>query len=174
MTLAPNRNSPRRGVLWFGTVAMLLFTALMVVFFNQAGWHAPQMAFVGVCSAITFGLALNLIDGSRFFWLLRVATFAVFAGLFWDVIDQSFVHRHPLSFDNPGAPSFFNALRGFLFFGLPSLLYTLWGSPWGKLGTPDPREVTRTDLLILKLAIYGRWLALGMTLLVLALLVVRQ
>lgn len=153
---------------------MLLFTALMVVFFNQAGWHTPQLAFVGVCGAMTFGLALILINGSRFFWLLRVATFAVFAVLFWYVIDQGFIHRHPLSLDNPGAPSFFNALRGFLFFGLPCLLYTLWGSAWGKLGTLDPREVTRTDFLILKLAIYGRWLALGMTLLVLALLVVRH
>jgi hypothetical protein len=57
---------------------------------------------------------------------------------------------------------------------LPSLLYTLWGSPWGKLGAPDPRKVTRSDFLILKLAIYGRWLSLGMTLLVLALLVLRH
>ena len=115
MTTAPDRNVPRRGVLWFGTVAMLLFTALMVVFFNQAGWHTPQLAFVGVCGAMTFGLALILINGSRFFWWLRVATFAVFAVLFWYVIDQGFIHRHPLSLDNPGAPSFFNALRGFLF-----------------------------------------------------------
>lgn len=155
-------------------VAMLLFTALMVVSFNQAGWHAPQLAFVGVCGAITFGLALILINGSRFFWLLRVVTFTVFAVLFWYVIDQGFIHRHPLTVDDPGAPSFLNALRGFLLFGLPSLLYTLWGSQWGKLGTPEPRDVTRTDILILKLAMYGRWLALGMTLLVLALFVLRH
>ena len=83
---------------------------------------------------MTFGLALILINGSRFFWLLRVATFAVFAVLFWYVIDQGFIHRHPLSLDNPGAPSFFNALRGFLFFGLPCLLLHVVGKRLGQVG----------------------------------------
>lgn len=62
--------------------------------------------------------------------------------------------------------------RDILWFG--AVLYTLWGSPWGKLGAADPRKVTRSDFLVLKLAIYARWLSLGMTLLVLALLVVRR
>jgi hypothetical protein len=174
MTRAPDRNFPRRGILWFGSVAMLLFTALMAVFFSQAGWHTPQLAFVGICGAITFGLGLILVNASRFFWVIRVATFVVFAVSFWYVVDQGFIHRHPLSIGDPSAPSFFNSVRGFLFFGLPCLLYTLWGSPWGKLGGPDPRKVTRADFLILKLAIYGRWISLGMTLLVLALLMVRH
>jgi hypothetical protein len=126
MTTAPDRNVPRRGILWFGLVAMLLFTALMAVFFSQSGWHAPQLVFVGICGAITVGLGLVLVDASRFSWLIRVATFVVFALFFWYVVDEGFIHRHPSSIGEPGAPSFFNAVRGFLFFGLPSLLYTLF------------------------------------------------
>lgn len=174
MTTVPDRNVPRRGILWFGLVTMLLFTALMAVFFNQSGWHAPQLLFVGVCGAITVGLGLVLVDASRFSWLMRVATFVVFAVFFWYVVNEGFIHRQSSSIGDPGAPSFFNAVRGFLLFGLPSLLYTLWGSPWGKLGASDPRQVTRSDFLILKVAIYARWLALGMTLLVLALLPLRH
>jgi hypothetical protein len=174
MTTAPDRNVPHRGILWFGLVTMLLFTVLMAAFFSQTGWHTPQLVFVAICGAITFGLGLILVNAARFFWVLRVATFVVFAVLFWYVVDQGFIHRRPLSIGDPAAPSFFNAVRGFLFFGFPCLLYTWWGSPWGKLGAPDPLKVTRTDFLILKLAIYGRWLSLGMTLLVLGLLMVRH
>jgi hypothetical protein len=174
MKIAANRNVSSRGILWFGSVAMLFFTAFMAFFFNETGWHIPQMVLIAVCSAITSGLVLTLVNASRFWWGMRVVTSIIFAVSFWYVVDQGFIHRHASQIGDAGAASLFNAVRCFLLFGLPSLLYTLWGSTWGKLGAVAPRNITTTDVLILKLAAWGRWLFLGMTLLVLAALLVRS
>jgi hypothetical protein len=163
-----DRNVPRRGVLWFAVIALGLCTGFMALFFAQRGWHAADVGFVAVCSIVTLALLATLMNAARYWWAMRVVTFIIFSLSFWYLIDEAFINRHPEQIGNPGEVSTFNAIRGFLFFGLPSLLYTLWGSTWGKLGTPKPTAVTNADILILRLAIYGRWLFLALTVLTLA------
>jgi len=174
MSQTTNRNVPRRSILWFASVAMVLFTVLMAFFFTESGWHTAEMAFVAVCGAIAFGLVVTLISASRFWWGMRIVSFILFAISFWFLVDEGFLHPHPTRIDDPGAPSMFNAIRMFLFFGLPSLLYTLWGSTWGKLGTSNPRNIDKSDIFTLRVAVYGRWLFLGMTLVVLLAAIMRS
>ena len=162
------QNTPRRGVLWFASIAMALFTGFMSLFFAQRGWRTFDVVFVAVCIVITFGLIVTLVDSVRFWWGMRLVTSVIFSISFWYVLNEGFIHPHGMHFGQPGEASLFNAVRGFLFFGLPSLLYTLWGSTWGKLGTPGLRNVTRADFLVLKIAIYSRWLFLAATLMTVA------
>lgn len=90
MNAAPNRNVARRGMLWFCTVAMLLFIGVMALAINQDGWHTPQVALMGICAAVTLGLILTLVNASRFWWAMRVVTFIIFSLSFSYVIYEGF------------------------------------------------------------------------------------
>jgi hypothetical protein len=164
MQTVRDRNVPRRGVLWFGAVTLGLITAFMSLVFSQSGWTTASMAFVAICTVATFGLVLTLVNASRFAWGIRIVTFLMFVTFFWSLISASFIHRAPLHAEAAGEPSALDAIRGFLFFGLPSLIYTLWGSTWGKVGLQNPERPTRADVAVLRLAIYGRWAFLVLTL----------
>jgi hypothetical protein len=133
----------------------------MASFFSQSGWTIATMAFVAICTAATFGLLLTLINAARFWWGMRAVTFIMFATVFWSLISNAFgrqgVHRDD-------DLSSLDAIRAFLFFGLPSLLFTLWGSTWGKLGRDRPEHPTRADVVVLRVATIGRWTFLALTL----------
>jgi hypothetical protein len=163
MKVASNRNVPRRGVLWFGTITLGAITGFMALFFSQSSWSTAAMAFVAICTAATFGLLLTLINAARFWWGMRLVTLIMFATVFWSLISAAF-SRHELH--GPDEMSSLDAIRAFLFFGLPSLLYTLWGSTWGKLGRDSPAYPTRADVVVLRMAIIGRWVFLALTLVV--------
>ena len=165
MKTVPDQNVPRRGVLWLGAITLGLITAFMALFFSQSGWTTPAMAFEAICAAATCGLILTLVSAARFWWGMRIVTFLMFAVFFWSLVDAAFIHRHMAGSD---ALSTINSFRGFLFVGLPGLLYTLWGSTWGKLGQQRPKNPTRTDLTVLRVAVLSRWLFLALTLIVVA------
>jgi hypothetical protein len=165
MKAVSDRNVPRRGLLWFGAITLGLITGFMALFFSQSGWTTPSMAFEAICVAATIGLILTLINAARFWWGMRIVTLLMFAVFFWSLVDAAFVRRQTAGSDEV---STINSLRAFLFFGLPSLLYTLWGSTWGKLGQQTPKNPTRADLTVLKIAIFSRWLFLALTLIVVA------
>jgi hypothetical protein len=137
----------------------------MALFFSQSGWTTPAIAFEAICAAATVGLILTLINAGRFWWGMRIVTFLMFAVFFCNLVDTAFVHRQMAESDGL---STINSIRAFLIIGLPSLLYTLWGSTWGKLGQQQPKNPTRTDLTVLRIAILSRWLFLGLTLIVAA------
>jgi hypothetical protein len=162
-----NSEVPRRGLLWFGAVAMTLFTAVMYFFLGQSGWTASSVAFDFVCGVISVALMLTLIDQRRYWWALRVVTGIVFILCIGYLIDEFFVKHQPITFGAPGAESPLNALRAFLIFGLPCLLYTLWGSTWGKVGQTNPGKLTRADIATFHVARLSRWLFLLLTVMVL-------
>jgi hypothetical protein len=135
----------------------------MALFFSQSGWTTAAMAFVAICTAATVGLLLTLVNAARFWWAMRVVTLIMFATVFWSLISSAFGQRELHEHDDLSS---FDAIRAFLFFGLPSLLYTLWGSTWGKLGHDRPDNPTRADVVVLRMAIIGRWVFLALTLVV--------
>ena len=98
-----NSEVPRRGLLWFGTVAMALFTGVMYFFFGQSGWTASSIAFEFVCGVISVALALTLIDQRRYWWALRVFTGIVFILCMGYLIDEFFVKHQPIKLGDPGA-----------------------------------------------------------------------
>lgn len=163
MKAVSDRNVPRRGVLWFGAITLGLITGFMALFFSQSGWTTPAIAFEAICAAATIGLIFTLVSAARFWWGMRLVTLLMFAVFFWGLVDATFIHRQIAGSDGL---STINAIRAFLFIGLPSLLYTLWGSTWGKLGQQNPKNPTRADLTVLRIAILSRWLFLGLTLVV--------
>jgi hypothetical protein len=163
MKSVSDKNVPRRGVLWFGTIMLGLITGFMALFFSQSGWTTSAMAFVAICTAATFGLLLTLANAARFWWGMRVVTLIMFAIVFWSLIGAAFGRRALHGHDELSS---LDAIRAFLFFGLPSLLYTLWGSTWGKLGRDSPEHPTRSDIVVLRVAILGRWVFLALTLVV--------
>ena len=75
MKAVSDRNVPRRGVLWFGTITLGLITGFMAPFFSQSGWTPPAMAFEAICAAATIGLTLTLVSAARFWWGMRIVTF---------------------------------------------------------------------------------------------------
>ena len=160
MPKADNPNVPRRAVLWFATIAATLLTAFMALFFSQSGWSASGAVLIVAVGSVSVGLALTLVNAARYWWAMRMVTFVLFATFFCNLIYVGYAHPNQAGSDNVWASPAMSALRGFLFFGLPSLLYTLWGSTWGKLGLQNPQNVTRSDVLVLRVALVGRWLFL--------------
>jgi len=146
---------------------MALFTSPMYFFFGESGWTAASIVFEFVCAVISMALVLTLIDHRRFWWALRVVTGIVFILCTGYLIDEFFVKNEPIKLGDPGAASPLNALRAFLIFGLPCLLYTLWGSTWGKLGQKNPEKLTKADIATFHVARLSRWLFLLLTVMVL-------
>ena len=160
-----NSEVPRRGLLWFAAIAVLLFTGVMYFFFGQTGWTRFSIGLEIVTGTIAVALLLTLINSQRYWWALRLVTFTIFVLCFWYLVDECYIQRKPLGPGNPGDASPFNAIRAFLFFGVPCLLYTLWGSPWGKLGQSQPQKITKADVATFQLARASRWACLVLTLL---------
>lgn len=123
------------------------------------------MAFEAICATATIGMIFTLVNAARFWWGMRIVTFLMFAVFFCSLVDAAFIHRQLAGSDGL---STINSIRAFLIIGLPSLLYTLWGSTWGKLGQQRPRNPTRADLTVLRIAILSRWLFLALTIIVVA------
>ena len=166
---APDRNVPRRAVLWFGVVGALLLTALLAFAFQQGGWTAARVAGLAVLLLLALGLSLTLLDAARFWWGMRVVTCIVFAATLWNLLDAALLAR-----SRPHADGFGLAFRGFLIFGLPALVYTLWGSIWGNVGLGHRKLITRADVAVFRLVYYGRWLFVALTLIAVATAVVHS
>ncbi len=165
----PDRNVPRRGVLWFGVIGALLLTGLLAFAFQQGGWTAARIAGLAVLLLSALGLSLTLLDAARFWWGMRVVTCIAFAATLGNLLDAALF--------TPGRPhtdGFGLAFRGFLIFGLPALVYTLWGSIWGNVGLGQRKLITRADVAVFRLVYYGRWLFVALTLLAVATALLRR
>lgn len=160
---APDRNVPRRGVLWFGVIGALLLTGLLAFTFQQGGWTAPRIGALAVLLLLALSLILTLMDAARFWWGMRVVTCIVFAATLGNLLDAAL-----LAPGRQHADGFGLAFRGFLIFGLPALVYTLWGSIWGNVGLGQRKLITRADVAVFRLVYYGRWLFVALTLIAVA------
>jgi hypothetical protein len=155
----PNAEIPKRSVLWVASGGMFLFTFVMYLFFDQRGWTARDMMFIGVSGVMTLGLIVTLIDAKRFWWGMRLVTFIIFATYLSYLLYEFAWSGKVLEITTSrGEASPFNSVLGFLFFGVPCLLYTFWGSTWGKLGHERPEKVSRSDVVNFYIAWGAHWL----------------
>lgn len=157
----PNAETPGRTILWFATSGMVLFTSFMGFFFDQRGWKTHDIVFIGISGAMTLGLIVTLIDAKRFWWGMRLVNFIIFAVYFSYLLYEFWWSDKTLELaTRRSSASPFNSIHGFLFFGVPCLLYTFWGSTWGKLGHARPQNISRSDVLTFYIAWGAQWLCL--------------
>ena len=155
-----NAHTIKGWVLWLLTSAMLL-TTLMLFASVDGEWTLARALICATLTLVTLCLVLALISQRRFWWALRVIAGVVCFGYVAYVFDAAF--SPPVSGDNPLLPRLFLATLGFLFWGLPSLCFMLWGHVGGKLARGDVKNVTPMDLWtaeLLKLLVYATFIAL--------------
>ena len=172
---SPNAETPKRSVLWFASGGMVLFTSFMYLFFDQRGWTTRDVVFIGIAGAMTLGLIITLVDAKRFWWGMRLVTFIIFAAYLSYLLYEFWWSGKALELTaRRSAASPFNSVLGFLFFGVPCLLYTFWGSTWGKLGHAQPQNVTRSDIFTFYIAWGAQWLFLLLSALAVAAALMRS
>jgi len=160
-----NAEQPRPVLMWVLTPLMVAFTFFMFIFFNSDEWTTPRIVGQIAFSLMALGMLVTTIAPKHGWWGIRLVAFVIFAGYFSYLINQFVIQDQ--SFDPTVARSSaspFNALLGFLFFGIPCLMYSLWGSTWGKIGH-NPEEVTKSDIVNFYIAWCAQWLFLGLSLL---------
>jgi hypothetical protein len=165
--VSPNLETPRRGVLLFVTPLAVLFAAFMFLFFASDEWTAARVIGQVAFTAIALGLLVATIAPSRGAWGIRVVTFTIFAAYLSYLLYEFWFSGQQLSISprrSQATP--FNAILGFLFFGVPCLIYTLWGSTWGRLGHTAPRAATRADVIVFLVAWVAQVLFLALSALV--------
>jgi hypothetical protein len=129
MKAVSDKNVPRRGILWFGTVMLGVITGFMALFFSQSGWTTAAMAFVAICAAATLGLLLTLVNAARFWWGMRAVTLIIFATFFWSLITTAFRRNELPGHDHLSS---LDAIRGFLFFWTTELALYVMGQYLGQ------------------------------------------
>ena len=148
-----NLESPRRGVLLWVTPIAVVVTAFMYVYFDSYEWTTPQIFLQVALTAVSFGLVVATTSPGKGWWGLRIVTFVIFGPYLWYLIDMLWLSGEELEVTGRRSDATpFNAILGFLFFGVPCLLYTMWGSTWGRLGHSSPEETTRTDVVMYRIA----------------------
>lgn len=166
--MGENSESPRRGVLLWVTPIAVAVTAFMYVYFDSYEWTTAQVVLQVALTAVSFGLLVATVSPRKGWWGLRVVTFVIFAAYLWYLIDMLWLSGEELEVTGRRSDATpFNALLGFLFFGVPCLLYTMWGSTWGRLGHVPPEETTRTDIVMYGIA----WAAQALFLILSALVI---
>lgn len=164
-----NRNleTPRRGVLLLVTPLATLVAVFMFFFFASDEWTTARVVAQIGFSAIALGLVVATVDPAKGAWGLRVVTFTIFAAYLFYLIHEFWFSGQELTISpRRSQASPFNSVLGFLFFGVPCLVYTLWGSTWGRLGHLAPERATRTDIAVFLCAWAARILFLGLSALV--------
>jgi hypothetical protein len=159
-----NPETPRRGVLLFVTPLAVLNAA--VVFLLTDEWPI-SLALVEVgFTAIAFGLVVATVAPRRGAWGIRVVTLTIFLAYLSYLIYELWFSEQELAVSPPAKSTPFNAILGFLFFGVPCLIYTLWGSTWGRLGYVESGSANRTDVIVYLIAWGAQILFLTLSVLV--------
>ena len=143
----PNLETPRRGVLLFVTPLAILIAAIMFLFFSD-DWTAGRIIGEVVFVAIALGLLAATVAPQRGAWGIRLVTFILFLVYLGYLLYEFLFSGQQLELSGRPEPSPFKALLGFLFFGIPCLLYTMWGSTWGRLGHVKPSAATTSDRVV--------------------------
>lgn len=163
-----NLEVPRRGVLLFVAPIAVLIAVGMFLFFASDEWTPGRILVQIGFTAIAIGLVVATVSPRQGWWGLRLVTFTIFAAyLAYLVYELWFSGRELTVTQRQSQATPFNSILGFLFFGVPCLIYTLWGSTWGRLGYVEPEKATRTDVVVYLLARGAAALMFGLSILVL-------
>lgn len=167
MTVNGNLETPRRGVLLFVTPLAVLLAVFMFFFFSTDEWTTERVIGQLGFTAIAVGLVIATVAPERGAWGIRIVTFTIFLAYLFYLIYELWFSGQELSVSIRRSQSTpFNSILGFLFFGVPCLVYTLWGSTWGRLGHTEPEQTTRTDVMVYLIAWVAQALFLGLSTLV--------
>ena len=149
---SPNAERPHPVVMWIVTPLVVLTAAFMYVITSDA-WTTARIIGQVAFTTIAVGMVVATVAPNRGWWGLRVVAFVIFATYLWYLITEFVINPNPLSFtESRYDPSLFNAVLGFLLYGVPGLIYSMRGSMWGKLGHNNPKDVTRCDVVTLYIA----------------------
>ncbi|HEX7681628.1 MAG TPA: hypothetical protein VF713_26130 [Thermoanaerobaculia bacterium] len=156
-----NFEEPRRPVLGIAAVASALTTAslLYVVWVTGRGTIVVVPFFV-----ISAALLLAWLVPGRFWWATRLVALIIGAAYLGYIVDQFFFSPQPFSLlveRSRAAP--FNAILGFLFFGVPCFLYAIFGSTSGRGPYVEGQQVTSIDRSAFYIAVVARWLFVALT-----------
>ena len=126
----------RRFVFWCTAPFLVIGAFVFALTYDAQGAKGPllRIAVPIVCALALLGI----YDTHRFAWAMRTITALVFLAYVWYFVDEVFVRSHGFEPTPRAAQSPWNATRGLLVIGLPSLWYTVFG----RL---DPRRRRRAD-----------------------------
>ena len=154
----PNAEAPRLVIMWILTPLMVLFALFMYLFFSD-NWTTARIIGQAAFSLMAFGMVIATIFPKEGWWGLRIVAFVIFAGYLSYLVNQFIFEANEIDpAVTRASASPFNALLGFLFFGIPCLLYSLWGSTWGKLGHEKQKNINAWDLATFYVAWGAQWL----------------
>jgi len=161
--VSENYEEPRRPVLAVCAIASVLTTVCLLY---AASTSTSPRRFLGVApfAVVSVALVLAWVNSKKFWWATRLVALIIGAAYAGYLIHQLFVSPEPFSIQVPrsrAAP--FNAIMGFLFFGVPCFLYAMSGSSRGRAAYVDPAVATKSDRAALSVAIAARWLFVGLS-----------
>lgn len=142
----PVDDRPRRGVLLLITPPFVVYVVLSAVMF-WGDWTVGRVIVQTAMTLMALGLMVAMLSPRRGAWGVRLVAFVIFASYLAYLINEFLVEEDSLTLcvrQSESSP--YMAVAGFLFFGMPCLIYSLWGSTWGNAkrresGRPTPGEV---------------------------------
>jgi hypothetical protein len=138
-----------------GTFVLASLALLMAAFFYAAfdEWTLPRIIFLAALAVVALGLGVYAASPTKGWWGLRVVTFVIASACLWYVMYLSLLQPAPSTIEGQkGVATPFNALMGFFFFGVPCLVYTLWGTTMGRVTDPEAERLTRGDWAVFYLS----------------------
>ena len=152
-----NAENPRPVIMWILTPLMLISTYL--VYLNFSGRWSP-MAILGqsIFILMSIGMIAATISPKRGWWGLRLVTFFIFLAYFGYLWSEFILKNGKVVLTETSGTSPFLSLLGFLAFGIPCLIYSLWGSVIGRLGYENHPAITGWDVSVYYLFQMCRWL----------------
>ena len=129
-----NLESPRRIVMAAMAPIAVVVSIVMFLVFDDRGWKAAEVVFESILVVVALCVSLSAISPRGFWWAPRLVAFVIFLAylvyFFYEILFVGDDFSVPVS---AGSPSAFNALRGLCFFGIPCLLYAIFGSSIGPI-----------------------------------------
>jgi hypothetical protein len=153
-----NAEIPRPWILWLLTPMMMLST-YFVFLHSSDQWSLSSVLVVSIFVLMSVGLLVASLVPDKGRWGIRLVAFLIFLAYFAYLVAE-FIFEFK-TFELAGdrsEPSPFNALLGFLLFGIPCLNYSIWGSVWGRVGHQDVVELTLKDVIAYHLMRGAYWL----------------
>ena len=149
--LSKNSEPPSRLVMY-----VLTPFAWLIVYFTYLNNSTRTLNYhldplVLIFGVMAMGISVTAIFPNRGWWGIRLVTFTIFIGYLSYFVNQFIINPVPVEIVGRENVSPFNAFLGMLIFGFPSLLYTFWGSTFGRLGHVNQLNVTKFDIFVIYL-----------------------
>lgn len=147
------------------SVVLTLFTIGMFFFFQQSGWTGARIAGEAFFALLTTGMIAGCVSHRMLMVISRIGAAFVFLIYFYYIIHEFLFSGQAMRISSFSEPSPYASLLGFLFWGIPCLLYALWGSQWGRVGVVPPEQWSNRDIVVARISIFARRLFLILLLL---------